>query len=126
LKAFLPPCALLLAILLASIVNCRAMITCTERWSQQLEASDEAAAKDNWDRAEELLQKSYQDWSSYQSYLHIVARHEAVDGAEAMYRRAYAFAEEQEESEFRAELADLRHQVHLLAEMERFSIKNVL
>ena len=61
------------------------MTTCSERWSQQLEASDAAAAEDNWDRAEELLQKSYQDWSSYQSYLHIVARHEAVDGAEAMY-----------------------------------------
>ena len=43
-----------------------------------------------------------------------------------MYRRAMAFAAARESSELRAELADLRDQLRLLAEMERFSIKNVL
>ena len=52
--------------------------------------------------------------------------HDAVDGAEAMFRRAEAFAETEELSEFRAELADLTSQLRLLAEMERLSIKNIL
>ena len=49
-----------------------------------------------------------------------------MDDAEAMYRRCAAFAAAEEPSEFRAELADLDDQLRLLAEMERFSIKNVL
>lgn len=39
---------------------------------------------------------------------------------------AMAFAATRELTEFRAELADLRDQLRLLAEMERFSVKNVL
>ena len=43
-----------------------------------------------------------------------------------MYRRAAAFLKTREASELQAELADLRDQLRLLAEMERFSIKNIL
>ena len=49
-----------------------------------------------------------------------------MDAAEAMYHRALAFAQSEEDSELRAELADLRDQLRLLAEMEEFSVKNVL
>ena len=41
-------------------------------------------------------------------------------------RRCAAFAAAEEPSELRAEMADLDDQLRLLAEMERFSIKNVL
>ena len=58
--------------------------------------------------------------------LHIVARHDTVDDAEAMYRRALAFAATRELTEFRAEISDLRDQLRLLAETERLDIKNVL
>lgn len=56
----------------------------------------------------EVLTDSYTDWSGKQTYLHIVTEHDAVDDAEAMYRRAMAFAATRELTEFRAELADLR------------------
>ena len=55
-----------------------------------------------------------------------LASHDAVNSAEAMYLRAMAFAKSEEDSEFRAELADLRAQLRLLAEMEKFSLSNVL
>ena len=57
---------------------------------------------------------------------HIVSEHEAVDDAETMYRRAMAFAAAREPNEFRAELSDLRDQLRLVAERERFTIKNIL
>ena len=69
---------------------------------------------------------SYADWSGRQTYLHCVTGHDAVDDAEAMYHRCLAFAEREEDSELRAELADLRDQLRLLAEMEEFSLRNVL
>ena len=55
-----------------------------------------------------------------------IATKRMVDDAEAMYRRAIAFGETEELSEFHAELSDLRGQLRLIAEMEALNIRNVL
>ena len=125
-KPFLPSISLLCAILLFSVWNCARISRDTQRWSAPLTQVSDLAGQDRWSDAEERLAESYRDWSSHQTYLHIVAEHEAVDGAEAMYRRAFAYAEARETPEFRAELTDLLHQLNLLSEMEEISIKNIL
>ena len=125
-KSFLAPIHILCGILAFSAWNCQLMTDHTERWSAQLETAAALASEGDWDAAGDALQQSYDDWSGHQTYLHIVEKHDAVDDAEAMYRRAFAFAGEQEPSEFQAEVADLRDQLRLLAEMERFSLKNIL
>ena len=125
-KAFLPPIAVLAAILAFSLWNSRAMTASTDRWRSQLQQADALMQAESWPDTVAALEKSYLDWSQQQTWLHIVSEHDAVDDAEAMYRRAMAFAAAREPSELRAELADLRDQLRLLAEMERFSIKNVL
>lgn len=125
-KAFAPPLLLLAALLSFSLWNGQVMDSRTTRWSDQLAQADALAQAGDWDLTRSGLGRSYEDWSASQTYLHIVAEHQAVDGAESMYRRAAAFAETEEITEFRAEIADLRNQLRLLAEMERFSIKNVL
>ncbi len=125
-KALLPPLAVLAAVLILSLWNSHAMSASAGRWQAQLEQAGRFAQTDCWQDAEATLLISYQDWSDAQIWLHIVTEHEAVDDAEAMYRRAMAFAAAREPSELRAELADLRDQLRLLAEMERFDIKNVL
>ena len=125
-KNFLPPIAVLAAILAFSLWNSHAMTAGTDRWRSQLQQADALMQAENWPDTVAALTKSYEDWSQHQTWLHIVSEHDAVDDAEAMYRRAMAFAAAREPSELRAELADLRDQLRLLAEMERFSIKNVL
>ena len=126
LRPYLPPLALLAAILAFSLWNSACMTCQTDRWRDQLRQADALAQTEDWPGAVKALTASYEDWSGHQTYLHIVSQHDAVDDAEAMYRRAVAFAAAQEPSELRAELADLNDQLRLLAEMERFSIKNVL
>ena len=125
-KNFLRPIAVLAAILAFSLWNSHAMTAGTDRWRSQLQQADALMQAENWPDTVAALTKSYEDWSQHQTWLHIVSEHDAVDDAEAMYRRAMAFAAARESSELRAELADLRDQLRLLAEMERFSIKNVL
>ena len=125
-RDMLPPLAVLVVILAFALWNSAAITNHTQRWRDQLQQVEELAAAENWRSAADALAESYKDWSGSQVYLHIVSEHDAVDDAEAMYRRAMEFAEEQEYSEFRAELADLQDQLRLLAEMERFSLKNVL
>lgn len=125
-RAYLKPVAVLAAILAFALWNGTVMTGHTDRWRDQVQQADALAQAEDWSRAVEVLTESYADWSGRQTYLHIVTEHDAVDDAEAMYRRAMAFAATRELTEFRAELADLRDQLRLLAEMERLSIKNVL
>ena len=123
---WLMPPALLAVILAFCLWNSAAMTGRTDRWRAQLAQAEALAQAEDFSGAAALLADSYRDWSRHQTYLHIVTEHDAVDDAEAMYRRCAAFAAAEEPSEFRAELADLDDQLRLLAEMERFSIKNVL
>lgn len=125
-KALLPPVAVLVSILAFSIWNSYSMTAKTDRWCSQLQQAITFANFENWAATESALAQSYADWSSCQTYLHIVSEHDAVDDAEAMYKRSMAFASVQESSEFHAEIADLQAQLRLLAEMEHFSIKNIL
>ena len=125
-KAYLPPLAVLAVILAFAVWNSLSMSEDTNRWRDQLQCADAQAQAGNWPAATAELVDSYKDWSAHQTYLHIVSEHDAVDDAEAMYRRAMAFADTRELSEFRAELSDLRDQLRLLAEMERLNLKNVL
>ena len=125
-KDMLPPVGVLAVILAFALWNSAVITGHTQRWRDQLQQAEALALDENWQAAGDALAKSYEDWSERQVFLHIVSEHEAVDDAEAMYRRVMAFAAEQESSEFRAELADLQDQLRLLAEMERFSLKNVL
>lgn len=125
-KSLAVPLAVLGVILAFALWNSRCVTAETDHWREQLRQADILAQAGEWERAAAALSDSYGDWAARQTYLHIVAEHDAIDGAESMYRRAMAFAATEELSEFRAELADLRDQLRLLAEMEKFSIGNVL
>ena len=117
---------ILAAILVFSLWNSSYMTASTVRWREQLQQADAQAQSEAWTEAVDTLAGSYDDWSESQTYLHIVARHDTVDDAEAMYRRARAFLDGQETEEYRAELADLIHQLLALAEQEALSWENVL
>ena len=125
-KSLAVPLAVLGVILAFALWNSRCVTAETDRWREQLRQAELLSQAGEWERAAAALSDSYGDWAARQTYLHIVAEHDAIDGAESMYRRAMAFAATEELSEFRAELADLRDQLRLLAEMEEFSIGNVL
>ena len=125
-KAYLPPIAVLAITFAFTLWIGTSMKSDTLRWQGQLEQAELLASQENWPAAAETLSAGYRDWSSRQTLLHIISRHDTVDDAEAMYRRAMAFAATREPNEFRAELADLRSQLQLLSEMERFSLKNIL
>ncbi|WP_295743742.1 DUF4363 family protein [uncultured Oscillibacter sp.] len=125
-KGILPPLTLLAVLLAFALWNGGQITDDTARWRTQLQAADTLAQSEDWAGALSVLSDSYADWSRRQTYLHIVSQHSAVDEAESMYCRCQAFAATQELSEFRAETAGLREQLRLLAEMERFSLRNIL
>lgn len=125
-KGFAVPLAVLVVTLAFCLWNSAAMTSCAARWQAQLEEAERRAESGDWKGAVSALQDGYADWAEWQDWLHCVTGHDAVDGAEAMYHRAAAFAESEEDSEFRAELAELRETLLRLAEMEEFSLRNIL
>ena len=96
--SYVLPLGVLAVILAFCMWNARSMTGCTDRWS----------------------------WQRFQTYLHIVSRHEVADNAESMYRRAAVCTDEQDLKELQTELSDLRHQLGLLAEMEQCNLRNIL
>ena len=125
-RAYLPPLLLLAVLLTLSLWNGHHITRETERWRDQLAQAEALGREEAWPEALSVLEDSYRDWQRPQTYLHIVMEHDVLDDAEAMYHRAAAFARAEESSEFQAEIEHLRHQLLLMAEIERFSIKNVL
>ena len=123
---YLFPLALLGLLFALSLWNGQVMTALANRLEAPVQHASQLAAEDAWENAAAALAEGYRDWSGCQTYLHIVLEHDAVDDAEAMYRRAAAFAATREITEFQAETADLCAQLRLLAEMEQCSVKNVL
>ena len=125
-KPLLRPVCILLAIFIFALLNSYHIQKNTAHWSETLQQAVSYVQSENWASAQEVLNQSYEDWNHAQTYFHIVLEHDAIDDADAMFRRAFAFAETQDTQELQAELADLIDQLNLLAEMERLSLKNVL
>ena len=124
-KETLLPIAVLSLVLAASLWNERAMVNCVERWQAQVESAASLARAQDWSGASRALEESYGDWMAHHAYLHIVARHDAADEADILYRRAMALAEENERGDFFSELAALSQQLFLLAEAERCTAANI-
>jgi len=125
-KGLLIPAAVLAAILAFCLWNSAAVASRTALWRSELEEADRFARSESWEEAAAAIRESYAGWAECQTWLHCVTAHDIVDDAEAMYQRALAFAETEEESELRAELADLQDQLRLLSKREEFSVRNVL
>jgi len=124
-KELIFPLALLGILLIFSLWSSNAMTANSVRWQMQLQQADALAADENWDGAAAALSQSYDDWFRHQTWLYMVAKHDIVDAADAMYHRAQAFAAQQEPNEFRAELADLQSQLNLLTQMEQLKLENI-
>ncbi len=124
--SYVLPLGVLAVILAFCMWNARSMTGCTDRWSGQLKRVESLAMEDRWQDAGDALEESYADWQRFQTYLHIVSRHEVADNAESMYRRAAVCTDEQDLKELQIELSDLRHQLGLLAEMEQCNLRNIL
>jgi hypothetical protein len=125
-KNWLGPAALLALLLGCSLLNGAVTVHRADDWDARLRQSDALAAAGDWDGAARALETSYSGWLSHQTYLHITSRHDAVDDVEFGYRRCVSYARSREGAAFRAELAQLRGSLSVLAEMQRVTIRNVL
>ncbi len=124
-KGYLPPILILCALMVFGLWNSKRVAALAAQWQAQLQTVGTIAQSGNWTETKEALLQSYADWSVHQTYLHVTLRHDTVDDAEAMYRRAMAFADTEEITEFQAEISDLRDQLRLMSDTEQPWLENI-
>ena len=66
-KAFLPPCLILAALLALSLWNSAVVADFTSQCTSALTAADQQADAGDWDAADRALRRSYALWSRRQT-----------------------------------------------------------
>lgn len=118
--------AILVLLLAGSLVNGYYVQSLTERMTEQLEQAQDLAHQDQWDRAEQITQQTYEDWENHHFYLHTTLRHSDTDRISTGFRSVLQLLDQEEDAQYAAANADLVAQLELLAEMEQASLVNVL
>ena len=125
-KSILFPTSLLALILILSLLNGVFVDRAVNRWDTILSQAEDSASAGDWDSAREAMHTFQEQWDAYQTYLHIVERHEELDDAQTLFLRTAVLAQQEELTTFLTEIQDLRAQLSLLLEMEQLTVKNVL
>lgn len=125
-KAFYIPVGLLALILGFSLWTGRYVEQRTEHWTALLEATEEAARREDWGEAEARLDRAYEDWDGSQTFFHTIMEHDELDKAEDLFAGAFAVCRERDAADIHTLLAQLINQLRLLAETQNGGIKNVL
>ena len=125
-KAFYIPVGLLAVILGFSLWSGRYVELRTQHWNTLLEEIDGLAGQEAWEQAGQKLEEAYADWNGSQTFFHTIMDHNELDEAEELFAGAFAVCREEDGADFHTLLSQLMSQLRLLAEMERFSLRNIL
>ena len=124
-RAFITPVAILILLTGGSVWHAHAIGEYTENCITGIDDAIRFSTAENWPAVKAALALSHTHWEKHRSYLRITVSHSTVDAADSMYSRAKAFAETEEITEFRAEIAGLRALLLQLAESESLLLENI-
>ena len=125
-RGIFAPLLVLALILSLCLWNGHAISAHTRRWTEQADAVERLIRLSDWSGAEAALSESYRDWREKGTCLHIICRHDTVDGADDLYRRCLILVQSRNADACLPELSSLREQLDSLSDMERFSVGNLL
>jgi len=125
-KNFYIPASILAVILGFSLWTGRYVELRTDHWNALLEQADREGRLENWDSAQEQMDRIYEDWQASQTFFHIIMDHEELDKAEDLFAGAFAVCEEEDDADFHQLLAQLRQELAMLAETQQTNIRNIL
>lgn len=125
-RALYIPLAVLAAILAFSLWTGQYVQQSTDVWTAALAESGEAARAEDWSAAAERLEGAYRGWGGSQGFFPIIMDHAELDEVESLFAGALAVCQEQDEPDFHTLIAQLSAGLEMLAETQRFSLRNVL
>lgn len=118
--------AILVTLFSATLANSHFLSAFTLELSTLLTQAEALAEAGDWGAADRLTQIAMDDWHARDKYLYTVLRHSDTDAVHIAFREVMEFIRCEEGGEYSAANARLITQVELIAEMERFSLENLL
>lgn len=109
-----------------ALVNSWYLDRLTEEMAHTLEQAQALAEEGDWAGGRQLTQDALDRWESAADYLYIVVRHSDSDEVAAGFQEVGQLLEWQEEAEYTSANARLIEELRLLADMEQFSLRNLL
>lgn len=98
----------------------------TEQMTALLEQAQSLAEEEQWEQADALTGDAMELWKQKEGYLYVVLRHTEADAVVQQFREVQELLQWGEEAEYTSANARLVEDIKLLAEMESFSLKNLL
>lgn len=120
-------CVTILAItFFAALGNGLCLNLLTEELTDRLELAQYHAQRQDWAAAKQLTEQALEQWEDAEDYLYIVLRHDETDAVAQQFQEVAQLLNWGEEAEYTSANARLIEDIELLAEMETFSLKNLL
>lgn len=98
----------------------------TSSYIQRLEYAQTLTEESHWQEASQITQEVYEHWQSQSFPLYILLRHSDLDKILISFQSVSQYLEQEDQEPYRANNAQLIAQLKLLAEMEQFSLENIL
>ena len=125
-KRFWISVAILCATFALALVNGWTLRQLTGGMTLRLEQAQHLAEQQQWEQADRLTQQAKDLWDRGETYLYIVLRHTEADAVAQQFREVLELLQWKEEAEYTSANAKLVEDIRLLAEMEAFTLKNLL
>ena len=125
-RAFRIPCFVLLILLVLSLANSTAMTRHCSQWVEMLDAAQQAADRESWEDADELLAQLQTEIASCAAWLHITMSDYTADEADRLLEQARLMCRLEEALHVHEALSELRILLLHTAESERLSLTNIL
>ena len=118
--------SILAVVFAAALANSWYLDTLTEQMAHTLEEAQALAEAEDWEGGQKLTEKALKQWEKASNYLYIVVRHSDSDEVAAGFREIRQLLEWKEEAEYTSANARLIEEIRLLADMEQFTLRNLL
>lgn len=102
------------------------LLRLTEQMTNRLEQAQLLAEQEQWEQASALTEDALGIWTRSEGYLYVVLRHSEADAVAQEFSEVLELLHWGEEAEYTSANARLVEDIRLLAEMEAFSLKNLL
>ena len=118
--------ALLLIMFLIGGINGAVFSQFDRTMNGYLQASQQAVAEQDWQKASHALNAANHLWENYDFYLHVIANHNEIDEAETFFQESRLYLLQKDPNKYQISTHALLLQIEHLCESQKFTWKNFL
>ena len=93
--------------------------------AEQISQAEIYAAQGDWLKAAVKLEKAKKNWEAHRTFVSALADHQPLEDIECLFAMLNTYAEQQDETEFRAACQDLHRRILAVKEAQEFNLKSL-